>query len=40
MRANPGGEIAPSEVVGRDRLIQRIRQALEQQSVILVAERR
>ena len=40
MRANPGGEIAPNEVVGRDRLIRELWQTLEQQSVILVAERR
>jgi hypothetical protein len=40
MRANPGGEIAPQDVVGRDRLIARLWQTLERQSVILVAERR
>ena len=40
MRANPGGEIAPQDVVGRDRLIRRLWETLERQSVILVAERR
>ena len=40
MRANPGGEIAPEEVVGRNRLIRQLWQTLERQSVILAAERR
>ncbi len=40
MRANPGGEIAPSNVIGRDRLIQRLWETLDEQSVVLVAERR
>lgn len=40
MRANPGGEIAPEDVVGRDRLIARLWETLTRQSVILVAERR
>ena len=40
MRANPGGEIAPQDVVGRGRLIARLWDALARQSVILVAERR
>jgi len=40
MKANPGGEIAPEEVIGRDRLIQRLWETLESQSVVLVAERR
>lgn len=40
LRANPGGEIAPDDVVGRDRLIQQLWQTLERQSVVLVAERR
>lgn len=40
MRANPGGEIAPEDVVGRDRLIARLWETLARQSVILVAERR
>lgn len=40
MRANPGGEIAPSEVVGRDELIESLWDALEVQSVLLVSERR
>ncbi len=40
MKANPGGEIAPDEVIGRDRLIQRLWETLKSQSVVLVAERR
>ena len=40
MKANPGGEIAPEEVIGRDRLIERLWETLESQSVVLVAERR
>ena len=40
MRANPGGEIASGEVFGRDSLISSLWGALEQQSVVLVAERR
>ncbi len=40
MRANPGGEIALDEVIGRDRLIRRLWDALEHQSVVLIAERR
>jgi hypothetical protein len=40
MKANPGGEIAPAEVMGRDKLIFDLWRILEQQSVILSAERR
>ncbi|WP_204105557.1 MULTISPECIES: hypothetical protein [Spirulina sp. CCY15215] len=40
MRANPGGEIAPDEIIGRDRLIERLWRVLERQSLILSAERR
>ena len=40
LRANPGGEIAPSEVFGRDRLIQQLWRILERQSLVLSAERR
>ena len=40
MKANPGGEIAPEDVIGRDRLIQRLWETLRSQSVVLVAERR
>lgn len=40
MKANPGGEIAPAEVMGRDKLISDLWGILEQQSVILSAERR
>jgi hypothetical protein len=40
MRANPGGQIPPSEVVGRDELIERLWQWIETQSLLLCAERR
>lgn len=40
MRANPGGLIAPSEIVGRDALLARIWRVLERQSVLLTSERR
>src|SRR5436853_2271230 len=40
MKANPGGQIAPSEIIGRDELIQRLWEILERQSLILSAERR
>jgi hypothetical protein len=40
MKALPGGMIAPTEVVGRDRLIERLWAALERQSLVLTAERR
>lgn len=40
MRANPGGEIEAGNVVGRDRLIKEIWNALHVQSVVMVAERR
>ncbi|HEY9804715.1 MAG TPA: hypothetical protein V6D25_30560 [Leptolyngbyaceae cyanobacterium] len=40
LRANPGGEIAPAEVFGRDRLIQSLWRVLERQSLVLSAERR
>ena len=40
MRANPGGQLAPAEVVGRDALIANLWRVLERQSVVLTAERR
>ncbi|MBV9850404.1 MAG: ATP-binding protein, partial [Armatimonadetes bacterium] len=40
MRANPGGQIAPKDVIGRDKLVVRIWQALDRQSVVLTAARR
>jgi len=40
MKANPGGEIASAEVMGRDHLIADLWGILEQQSVMLSAERR
>jgi hypothetical protein len=40
MRANPGGILAPDEVIGRDQLIAEIWKALAVQSVVLTSERR
>jgi len=40
MKTNPGGQIDPENVIGRDKLILEIWEALEQQSVIVTAERR
>lgn len=40
MRTNPGGALAPSDVIGRDRLIERLWHILERQSLVLTAERR
>lgn len=40
MRANPGGQLAPNEVFGRDELITRLWRILERQSIVLSAERR
>lgn len=40
MKANPGGQIPPSEVLGRDALIERLWRVLERQSLVLSAERR
>jgi len=40
MKANPGGQISPSEIIGRDALIQRLWRILERQSLVLSAERR
>ena len=40
MKANPGGQLAPEEVVGRDSFIASLWDSLEQQSIVLVAERR
>lgn len=40
MKANPGGLIAPEDVVGRDPFIEQLWRTLSQQSVILLAERR
>ena len=40
MKANPGGQIDVSDIVGRDRLIHQIWQVLQQQSVLVTAERR
>ena len=40
MKPNPGGQLAANEVLGRDRLIARLWQVLERQSLLLTAERR
>lgn len=40
MRANPGGVLAPEDVIGRSGLIQHIWRVLETQSVVLTSERR
>ncbi|WP_299489054.1 AAA family ATPase [Acaryochloris sp. IP29b_bin.137] len=40
MRVNPGGILSPKEVVGRDRLIQKLWRILGRQSLVLTAERR
>ncbi|NEO97417.1 MAG: ATP-binding protein [Symploca sp. SIO2E9] len=37
---NPGGEIPPDKVMGRDKLIKRLWRILERQSLVLTAERR
>ncbi len=39
-KANPGGEIAPEEIIGREKLIAQIWAILEQQSLIFIGERR
>jgi len=40
MKANPGGQLAVDEIVGRDALCDLIRETLVKQSVIMTAERR
>ncbi|NER39732.1 MAG: ATP-binding protein [Oscillatoria sp. SIO1A7] len=40
MKTNPGAPIAPSQVIGRDRLIENLWRTLERQSLVLSAERR
>jgi hypothetical protein len=40
MKANPGGQIDPREIVGRDKLVARLWDVLERQSLVLIAERR
>lgn len=40
MRTNPGGQLAPNEVVGRDREIESLWSHLDRQSVVITAERR
>ncbi|RMF27825.1 MAG: XRE family transcriptional regulator, partial [Cyanobacteria bacterium J083] len=38
-KANPGGEIAPAEIIGREDLITQIWERLQQQSLIFIGER-
>jgi len=40
LKSNPGGQLAPDEVIGRDRLVSRLWDTLEGRSVVLTAERR
>lgn len=40
MRANPGGILAPEDVIGRDHLIDQLWRVLEVQSIVLTSERR
>jgi hypothetical protein len=40
MRTNPGGGLAPEEVIGRDALIADLWDKLERHSVMMTAERR
>lgn len=40
MKANPGGQIDLSSVVGRDRLIRTLWETIERQSIVMTAERR
>jgi hypothetical protein len=40
VKANPGGQIDTRSAVGRDRLIQSLWQTIEQQSLVITAERR
>jgi hypothetical protein len=40
MRANPGGVLAPEDVIGRSVLIQHLWRVLETQSIVLTSERR
>jgi hypothetical protein len=40
MKANPGGHVDASDVIGRDKLIASLWRTLEQQSLVLCAERR
>jgi len=40
LRANPGGQLSPAEVIGRDKQIKRLWEILERQSLVLSAERR
>lgn len=40
MKANPGGQLKPPQIVGRDRLAERLWRVLDRQSLVLSAERR
>jgi hypothetical protein len=40
MKANPGGQLLVSEILGRERLIEDLWEALDRQSILITAERR
>lgn len=40
LRVNPGGRLAPAQIVGRDEFLSQVWRVLEQQSILLTAERR
>ena len=40
MKPNPGGILAPSDIIGRDQVVAHLRATLLQQSVLITAERR
>lgn len=40
MKTNPGGQIDPAQIIGRDELIDRLWEVLARQSLVLTAERR
>lgn len=40
MKANPGGQLSPDQIVGRDILIESLWRILDRQSLVLAAERR
>lgn len=40
LKSNPGGQLAPDQIIGRDQLVTRLWDTLEGRSVILTAERR
>jgi hypothetical protein len=40
MKANPGGQLQISEILGREQLIEDLWEVLERQSILITAERR